>query len=293
MSPGASRVTRRTPWAAGLIVTCALAGCATNTGSSVLPGDDAPACDDRCVQGLLRTVLASLEHGRVQEARDRLEDIRPRPPMTDPTLRMVLALLALEGGDRAQAIRHANWLADHARSAALAAKTCRVLVRLGEARRAATFAQQRINAGIAGPALHLELALAWEALGQEAAVLRALNEGLVAFPDDPTLLETAAARADAAGDHAAALDLYTRAIPHHASPELVHEAVARVATQAGQYDVAVRHARLAVEMAGDRDPKLYRVLHDALLASGDADAARGALERGRRRFPQATILGEP
>ncbi|MGB1701132.1 MAG: tetratricopeptide repeat protein, partial [Nannocystaceae bacterium] len=217
----------------------------------------------------------------------------PRPEMNDPSLRLVLALLALERGETAQAAAHANWLAEHARGARIAASTCRVLVRLGEARRAATFAQQRINEGIASPSLHLELALAWEAMGQDDASYRALEDGLTAFPDDPALLETAAARADAAGNVDRAIELYTRAISHHSAPALMHEAIARVATDAGRLDIAIQHARAAVTLAGDQDPKVYRILYDALLASGDTDGARAALERGRRRFPQAPILGVP
>lgn len=271
-----------------------MSGCLPSSSpASARPDRRAESCDDACTQRHLQSALTDLERGRTQAARERLEDLYPRPPMSDPTLRLVLALLALEAGDPTQAMNHAEWLATHAPSARIAAKTCRILVRLSKPRRASTLAQQRINEGVVSPALYLELSWAWEAQGQEAAAMRGLQEGLDLFPNDPALLETAAARADAAGDLVAALDLYTRAIPHHPSPELMHEAVARVATQAEQHELAIRHARLAVAMAGDRDAKLYRVLHDALLASGDVDGARGALERGRRRFPQATILGEP
>lgn len=291
MIPRQLRVARPTTWAQYLVMVCALVGCAADENYS-RPPTEGDTCDDACVQRELRTILAILDRGRIQDARDRLETMRPRPSMSDPMLRLVLAILALEGGEPTQALIHAEWLSVHARTPSVAAMTCRILVRLGEARRAATFAQQRVNEGLVSPSLYLELANAWEALGQQAPALRALQDGLLTSPNDPILLETAAARADAAGDRATAIELYARAIPHHASPALMHEAIARVATEAARYDLAVTHARQAVELAGDQDPQLYRVLHDALLGSGDADAARAALERGRRRFPQATILGE-
>ncbi len=294
MSTGGSHLSRGTRWMVSASVICAMSGCLASTSpAAATPDRGREACDDACVQRHLQSALADLERGRTQTARERLEGLHPRPPMSDPTLRLVLALLAMEAGDPTQAMGHAEWLAAHAPSARIAAKTCRILVRLSEPRRASTLAQQRINEGVVSPALYLELSWAWEAQGQEAAAMRGLQEGLDSFPNDPALLETAAARADTAGDYAAAIDLYTRAIPYHLSPELMHEAVARVATQADQHELAIRHARLAVAMAGDRDAKLYRVLYDALLASGDVDGARGALERGRRRFPQAAILGEP
>lgn len=243
-------------------------------------------CVDACATEALRAVVAALEAGDRAAAQRRFDALTPTPSADNAEARWVRALLSLESGDLDAARAHARWLSTHPTTAALAVRTARLLVRLDDAPRAAAFLVGLTEArDVESPALYEELATVRRGLGQEDAAERALRAGLARTPDDRGLLEQLAGTRAQRGDPREALTLYTRALTLAPERPELHEAVARLATSVGDHPLAIEHARRAVTLAGDDTPRLFLVWSAALAASGDADAARRALEEGRRRHP--------